>query len=199
MARTKDKAPLRKREILEHFQQVLVEEGLEGASIGRIARRMGINPSLIIHYFSTKEDMIVELVDFILEKYESTFLKRLEVIDDPEERLKTGLGTIFSVDWISLVDTRAFNSCYYLSLRNPKVKVRFQKMYQHFRDYLVQEITLYMDKGIIPATDPAKDADLIIAIVEGLSFYRNISGGRKKYGELGAYLKQRILTILNHE
>ena len=72
-------------------------------------------------------------------------------------------------------------------------------MYQHFRDYLVQEITLYMDKGIIPATDPAKDADLIIAIVEGLSFYRNISGGRKKYGELGAYLKQRILTILNHE
>ncbi|HOD72633.1 MAG TPA: TetR/AcrR family transcriptional regulator [Deltaproteobacteria bacterium] len=199
MARTKDKAPLRKREILEHFQQVLVEEGFEGASIGRIARRMGINPSLIIHYFSTKEDMIVELVDFILEKYESTFLKRLEVIDDPEERLKTGLGTIFSVDWISLVDTRAFNSCYYLSLRNPKVKVRFQKMYQHFRDYLVQEITLYMDKGIIPATDPAKDADLIIAIVEGLSFYRNISGGRKKYGELGAYLKQRILTILNHE
>jgi AcrR family transcriptional regulator len=198
MARTKDKAPLRKKEILEHFQQVLVEEGFEGASIGKIARRMGINPSLIIHYFSTKEDMIVELVDFILEKYESTFLKRLEVIDDPEERLKAGLDTVFSVDWISLVDTRAFNACYYLSLRNPKVKVRLQKMYQHFRDYLVQEITLYMNRGIIPATDPSKDADLIIAIVEGLSFYRNISGGKKKYGELGTYLKQRILMILNH-
>ena len=54
MARKKDGAPLRKREILEHFQQVLVEEGFEGASIGKIARRMGINPSLIIHYFSTK-------------------------------------------------------------------------------------------------------------------------------------------------
>lgn len=199
MARKRDRAPLRKREILEHFQQVLVEEGFEGASIGKIARHMGIHPSLIIHYFSTKEDMIVELVDYILEKYEITFLKKLEVINDPGERLKAGLDTILGVGWISLVDTRAFYACYYLSLRNPKVKARLQKMYQRFREYLIQEITLYRDEGLIPSTDPDKDADLIIAFVEGLSFYRNISGGKKKYKELGEYMKLRTLSLLNKE
>jgi len=197
MARKRDRAPLRKREILEHFHQVLVEEGFEGASIGKIARRMGIHPSLIIHYFNTKEDMIVELVDYILEMYESTFLKKIENIKDPGERLKVGLDTIFSVDWISLVDTRAFYACYYLGLRNPKVKERLQKMYQRFREYLIHEITLYRDEGIISSTYPSKDADLIIALVEGLSFYRNISGGKKKYRELGKYLKQRALSLLN--
>ena len=198
MARTRDRAPLRKREILENFHQVLVEEGFEGASIGKIARRMGIHPSLIIHYFSTKEDMIVEFVDYILEKYENTFLKKIENIEDPRERLKAGLDTIFSVDWVSLVDTRAFYACYYLGLRNPKVKTKLQKMYQRFREYLVHVITLYRDEGVIPSADPGKDADLIIALAEGLSFYRNISGGKKKYRELGKYLKQRALSLLNH-
>ena len=41
--------------------------------------------------------MILELVDYILEKYEITFLNKLEVIDDPRERLKAGLDTIFGV------------------------------------------------------------------------------------------------------
>jgi AcrR family transcriptional regulator len=199
MARNSDRAPLRKREILEHFQQVLVEEGFEGASIGKIARRMGINPSLIIHYFTTKEDMIVELVDYILEKYETNFRNKLEVINDPGERLMAGLENILGVGWISLVDTRAFNACYYLSLRNPRVKVRLQKMYQRFRKYLIREITIYRDEGFFDSTDPDKDADLIISIVEGLNFYRNISGGKQKYKELGEYVKLRILSLLKKD
>ena len=76
MARKKDKAEIRKKEILEHFQQVLSEEGIEGASIGKIANKMGIHPSLIIHYFKTKEEMTVALAEFILEKYETTFAKK---------------------------------------------------------------------------------------------------------------------------
>ncbi|MGC9324170.1 MAG: TetR/AcrR family transcriptional regulator [Desulfomonilia bacterium] len=198
MARKKDKAPLRRREILETFQQVLIEEGFEGASIAKIASRMGIHPSLIIHYFSTKEDMIVALVDYILETYERTFLKKLKEISDPRKRLETGLSTLFGVDWISLVDTRAFYACYYLGLRNQNVKMRLQKMYHRFRKYLIQEIGLYMESGLIPKTDPEQDADLIIALVEGLSFYRNISGGKKKYQNLGQYLQQKVLSMLSN-
>ena len=51
------KAEIRKPEILENYYQVLLEEGFEGTSIGKIARRMDIHPSLIIHYFKNKENM----------------------------------------------------------------------------------------------------------------------------------------------
>jgi len=54
MARTKDKTETRKKEIIESFQQVISEEGIEGASIGKIAANTGIHPSLIIHYFKNK-------------------------------------------------------------------------------------------------------------------------------------------------
>ncbi|MBN2284458.1 MAG: TetR family transcriptional regulator [Deltaproteobacteria bacterium] len=199
MARKKDKAPIRRKEILEHFQNVIVDEGVEGASIAKIANRMGTHPSLLIHYFSSKEEMIIALVDFILEQYETTFVKKLDEIHDPAQRFEALLNTIFGVDWISLVDTKAFYACYYLSLRNERVKVRFQKMYMRFRNYLIHEIEMCMKEGIIAETEPQKDADFIIALVEGLSFYRNISGGRRTYRELGLYLKEKALTILKQQ
>ena len=198
MARKNDKAPLRKREILEHFQQVLVEEGFEGASMAKIASHMGIHPSLLIHYFRTKDDMIVELVDYILEEYENAFTSRIEGTAEPARRLNTYLDTLFGVDWISLVDTRAFYACYYLALRNPKAMERLRRMYSHFRQHLTCEIASYMRSGTILQADPEKDAEIVIALVEGLSFYRNIRGGKKKYKELGTYLKQRVADLLHH-
>ena len=61
-------AEIRKPEILENYYRVIIEEGIEGASIGKIANRMDIHPSLIIHYFKTKKNLTLELADLMLEK-----------------------------------------------------------------------------------------------------------------------------------
>lgn len=196
MARKKDKADIRKHEILDHFQKVLAEEGFEGASIAKIAKKMDVHPSLLIHYFSTKEEMIIELVDFILLQYETMALKKMKEMNNPEQRLTTLLDTIFGIDWISLVDSSSFYACYYLSFRNPGVKERLTRMYERFRYYIRNEIQLCIAEGLIDESDPEKDADLIISLVEGLSFYRNIAGGNQKYQELGQYLKEKALQML---
>jgi hypothetical protein len=106
---------------------------------------------------------------------------------------------IFDVDWISLVDTREFNACYYLALRNARIMERFQKMYQYFRENLTRDFALYMKSGIIPKGNPEKNAEIIILCVEGLSFYRNICGGEKKYHELGAHLKNLVMNMLQQQ
>lgn len=196
MARKNDKAPMRKKEILGHFRHVLDEEGVEGASMAKIASRMGIHPSLLVHYFKTKDDMLVELVDFILGKYESLVKKRILAVSDPSKRLNAILDTIFDVDWIRIVSAREFNACYYLSLRNARVKERFRRMYNFFREYLTQEFSSYMKSGIIPKGDPEKHAEILILLVEGLSYYRNVSGGEKKYHELGTHLKGLVMDML---
>jgi AcrR family transcriptional regulator len=196
MARTNDKAPMRKREILKHFRQVLVKEGIEGASMAKIASSMGIHPSLLVHYFKTKDDMIVELVDYILEQYEKLVKKRTNDVSDPHKRLNALLEMVFDVDWISQIDTREFNACYYLALRNARVMQRLRKMYNFFRETLSGELGRYMDMGIIPKGDPEKSAEIIILCVEGLSLYRNIRGGEKKYHELGRDLKNLVMDML---
>ncbi len=48
-----------------------MEEGFDGASIGKIAKRVNIRPPLIIHYFKTKENLTLEWVEFFIQKYKA--------------------------------------------------------------------------------------------------------------------------------
>jgi AcrR family transcriptional regulator len=196
MARPSDRAVIRRQEILENFYTVLAEEGLEGASISKIAARMGINPSLIMHYFSTKEEMIVELVDFMLDMYEEAFLPALKEIEDPEKKLEATIDAIFGLDWARLVDNSVFYAFYSLSFRNGRVKESFQRMYSRLREVLVDEIGDLMEKGIIVKADPGKLADLIISLLEGYDFYRGVMEEEERFDELSQFLKENALAIL---
>jgi AcrR family transcriptional regulator len=196
MARPRDRAETRKREILENFYAVLAEEGLEGASMAKIAAHMGIHPSLIIHYFATKEEMIVELVDFMLDQYEETFLPRLREIDDPEEKLQATIEAIFGQEWVRLVDAGVFYACYSLSFRNDRVRERFQRMYARLREVLLDEIGDLMQRGVIVKADAGKLADLIISLLEGYDFYRGVMGDDERFDELGRFLTESALAIL---
>ena len=107
MAR-KNKSLVRKKEILECFYQVIDQEGIENASFAKIAKLMDVNPSLLIHYFSNKEEMIIAMVDWLIERYQGDYMERLEAIEDPKDRLKFVIFGIFSKEWISLVDNNVF-------------------------------------------------------------------------------------------
>jgi AcrR family transcriptional regulator len=196
MARPRDKAEIRKKEILENFYAVLAEEGLEGASIAKIAARMDIHPSLIIHYFSNKEEMIVALVDHMLAMYEETFLPKLQEIDDPERRLEATIDAIFGPDWARLVDAGVFYACYSLGFRNQRVKDSFQRMYSRLRGLLVEELSDLMQEGIVIRADAGKLADLIISLLEGYDFYQGIMGDRIQFDELAQFLKENALAIV---
>ena len=196
MARPSDRGVVRRQEILENFYAVMAEEGLEGASIAKIAARMGINPSLIIHYFSTKEQMIVELVDFMLARYEETFLPAVEGIEDPEERLEATIDAIFGLDWARLVDGGVFYTCYSLSYRNQRVKESFQRMYSRLKEVLIEELSELMEKGVILRASPDKLADLVISLLEGCDFYRGVMDDDRQFAELALFLKDNALAIL---
>ncbi len=196
MARQSERGVARKREILENFYAVIAEEGLEGASIAKIATRMGVNPSLLIHYFSTKEHMMVELVDYMLTRYEETFLPALEGIEDAEKRLEVTLDAIFGLDWARLVDAGVFYACYSLSFRNHKVKESFQRMYSRLRGVLVEEIAELMERGVILRADPGKLADLVISLLEGYDYYRAVMENERQFDELAVFLKESALAIL---
>lgn len=196
MARKADKAPIRKQEILEHFYDVIATEGIEGASNAKIARHMDINQSLIYHYFSSREEMIVELVNYLTDKYESAFAPLLDQISDPDERLHAIVDIIFSREWVQFIDMGVFYACYALSFRNEKVRESLQGMYLALRRRLVNEIRVLMDSGHILKKDPEKLADAVISLLEGYDFYRCLMRDDERFDELSQFLKESALTIL---
>ena len=65
---------VRQKEIIESFYNVAQKEGLENASLAKVAKKMGVNTSLVLHYFESKEALIFGLINFILEGYKSMYI-----------------------------------------------------------------------------------------------------------------------------
>ena len=103
---------------------------------------------------------------------------------------------IFGIGWTKEIDQSAFYACYYLSLSNERVKESFDRLYDAFKNMLAEEIQMCVDKGAIEKTDPDKGAYLIIAMMEGLIFLRNIISDDDEYEEIGKYLKEVALASL---
>ena len=167
----KSKADVRKKEILEHFYIILRDEGFENASIAKIANIMDVNPSLLIHYFKTKEEMVVAFVSFLLGRYELTFKDQMIGAEDPKVRFNNIINIMFSEDWFNFSDQTVFYACYYLSTRYPRIKSRFKEMYTLFRELLIPQAQSWIDAGIIAPQDPANVADFLIIMNEGLTYY----------------------------
>jgi AcrR family transcriptional regulator len=146
-------AALRKPDILESYYQVLIQEGLEGTSISKIANRIGIHPSLIIHYFKNKENMKLELVDLLIEKYQSPAMINFEHMEDDEEHFNAIIDVLFSFKWSRTVDPGVHFGFYYLSLRNEQILARFRVMFKWLRDYLCEKLVYFNEKGIIKGQD----------------------------------------------
>lgn len=192
----KKKDDIRKPQILQHYYDVLVDEGLQGASMAKIADRMGVNPALLVHYFKTKEDMTIELVDFILEKYEETFAQPFEDTQNPKELLENILDTILGPEWLGLIDDRAFYACYYLALRDDRVKRRFDEVYSRFRGILAEQLAGATWDGAWKEIDPEEVASLLIVLMEGFFFLKNISNDKHRPENLRQFLKGGVLAML---
>lgn len=112
--------------------QVLKDEGLQGASIAKIAKLIDAPPSLLIHYFGTKQQMTIELVDYLLEEYRQGYGDKLAAIPDSGARLAAILGAFFGPEYHHLLDDSVFYACFYLSLRHPDVRWSYSALYEGY-------------------------------------------------------------------
>ena len=162
---------IRRTEILENYYQLLITEGFEGSSISKIAKRMDINPSLIIHYFKTKDNMTDHLVDLLIQKYESPEFLQFDHIEDLSERFTAFINTLFSKKWSRTINPGVHFGFYYLSFRKTEIKSHFREMFRSFKDYLICELEIYQKAGIIKIEDINDAADMIVVLMEGMEFH----------------------------
>lgn len=192
----RSKADERKQEILENFYEVLKEEGFENASIAKIALRMDVNPSLLIHYFHTKEEMVIDVVDYILARYEDAFLTHFEKAETPEAQFRYIVSVLFSVEWIRIIDHSVFYSCYYLATRHNRIEERFREMYSEFSKLIEICIANCMEAGILAEDDPKEVAEFLISLNEGLNYYGHIFKDEEAYKARALSMRKRVLKSL---
>ena len=196
--RKNQNAELRKPEILEGYYRVLIEEGLEGTSISKIAKHLGIHPSLILHYFKNKENLRLALIELLISKYKSSHLLKFEQLEDHSERFTALIDMIFSYEWSRTVDPGVHFGFYYQSFRSSNVSELFQEMFRWLRDYLYEEFVVYNREGIIQVNDELKAADFIVTLMEGLEFHAHFLGQDRPFEEFAETAKNSALAVLKN-
>ncbi len=85
--RVLDKAKTRKK-ILEAAANLFVKNGFDGISISQIAKKAGVNQSLIYHYFESKEDLWKSVKNYYVETYVNIEDLKIDAANGLKEILK---------------------------------------------------------------------------------------------------------------
>ena len=185
----------RQQEIIKVFYKVAKKEGYENTSIAKIAKVMDINPSLIIHYFETKEEMTYSLIEYILERYLLIYTiknKDGATLADLEKTVEM----LFSKKWNLLFDDGLFYTFYALAFREKKIKAKYKTILDSLRLALATMIEQCNSKKLIKVADPQNTADLIFVLVDGAYFYLSLENNKKIYSERLAYYKNIAYQVL---
>jgi AcrR family transcriptional regulator len=185
----------RQLEIIKVFYKVAKKEGYENTSIAKIAKVMDINPSLIIHYFETKEDLTYGLIDYILERYLLIYtIKHKDGVTLAD--LQRTIEMLFSKKWNLLFDDGLFYTFYALAFREKRIKEKYKTILDSLRLALAALIVQCNEKELIDVKDPQTTADLIFVLVDGAYFYLSLESDNKAYTERLEYYKNKAFQIL---
>ena len=195
--RREEWARIRRREMLAAYYEVLLDEGLQGASLAKIAKRVQAPPSLLIHYFGTKEQMTIELVDYLLERYHETYGALFESMADPLERLHALVDYLFSVEYHQLMDDRAFYALLLRESHHPTVRRAFARVYEESSGAGGEHPRpSAWPPGSSPRDDPHELAVALKALEEGYAFLIGGGADEAAKAEIGSALRKRALQLL---
>lgn len=184
----------RKKEIIEGFYNLSVVNGLENTSIAKIGKHLDMPPSLIMHYFPTRDILISNLIDYILEKYLLIYqpiIKELEVKNTADPTLI--VETLFSRNWNLLFDDGVFYSCFALIFRNEKIKKEYRILHKKLRESLKEILDSNKE---MEGRDTAMLAEQIFVVVEGAYYYLSLFDDEADYNLKVSYFKNQVYDLL---
>ncbi|WP_044238965.1 TetR family transcriptional regulator [Flexithrix dorotheae] len=187
---------IRRQQIIEAFYEVAKIEGLENTSIAKIAKKMSINPSLIIHYFKNREELIFGLIEFNLEKYSQIYQEQDFSGKNPLVALLSLLDRLFSKGWNYLYDDSVYYSCYALIFRDQKIKNKYRELHDSLRNMLSEAIQKCIEEGSVELENAKQTAELIFIMVEGAYYYLGMVDSESEYDEKMENYKKQAINLL---
>jgi len=161
----------RRSEIVKAFYEVARETGLENASIAKVAESMGISNGLVMHYFNTKDELLLGLNEFILQQHLKVFMEGHLGMIKSRRDLEALIGDLFSRKWNQFFDDGVFYSCYALIYRNKGFNDSFKAYLLRLHRVLQAELRQALAHGIIENKNIEELTEIIFALIDGSYYY----------------------------
>lgn len=156
--------PIRQRQLIEATIATIHEVGFPKTTLGRVARRAGISPGLVAHYFRDKAGLLEATMRFIAEELRLELAGHLDGVRTPEGRLKAILAANFSERCFSPAKVSAWVAFWGQAHGEPQLG----RMQTVLRTRLKSNL-MFALRDIVPPGEAERIATGLSIFVDGLS------------------------------
>ena len=159
----------RRKQILEALHTCLLEKPFHKTSIRDIAHKAGLNHGALHYYFKSKEDLLLEYIEYIRKKYKKIFDNRF----NSEFEKSTADMRTFQNKMHWALNEIAFNQelahiyteIWAHALYNEKIMNKLKEMYRAWREQVIIEVNHFVDSK----KEAKRISSTIMALWEGMS------------------------------
>lgn len=175
--------------------KVFSEKGFDRASIEDIAKEAGYTKGAFYVHFSSKEELLLKLMENRLEKYKEQLSQILTIIQNGQEDYKKAVEQGIDL-FIELTKNDHWAPIYFEicanALRNEEIKKRLSSHIREWIRLIVQGLKQYKHFADKDFDDLSRMASTIIIILDGYHLQNSIAGDDIKK----EWLKQIIVQLL---
>jgi AcrR family transcriptional regulator len=187
----------RRLQILKALDTCLQEKSFEKTSIKDIARVAGVNHGVLHYYFSSKEDILLNYIDYVIDDYQTQVKELLGTKDVDRLSKRELIEEIFGFinDRITLNKglSRIFVEIWEIALYHDDVRAKLRETYSRWFDELVANLSRYIeDKQFAIQVSIA-----MVAFWEGMALFSTIfEPGALDIKEVLKGFQYRVLDII---
>ncbi len=160
---------VRRTQILDACEEVVLEEGLASASPARVAGRVGLDRTTLHHYFRTRSDLLAGLVERIVDGYLAE-VRRVQAEHGSNADVAEILDFLLSPDFARPHYDRLVDEFSAASYEDAEVRKQLRRLY-----VTLEEFTITLLLKAVPDAAPERvreTAYTIYALIEGAYLLR---------------------------
>ena len=191
-------SPDRKQQVIAAAVRVFVAKGIQNTSMNEIILASGLSKGGVYHYFESKDDLVLGVLDVFLEIQRDALKLALAQEAPTRDRLETIVKAIANSDYVHTQshysDVRMSLDMLTLALDKPVFMTRMQQGYEELMGLLCPIIENGVQQGEFKAdTNVRKVAMTISAIFDGLRLQQPLDKLNFDWAEIGLEAVNQLL------
>ena len=161
----------KRKSIAEAAWNIIKKEGIENASIRRVAIEAGMSAGALRHYFSTKDEMLLFIMDYYLEEGKKRSQSKIWS-DNPLQAVAEVLLELVPIDEEKKIETSVWLILALQSLTSDTLKEKKDEMTNGMYELANSMIEILVLQGILSdSTNVKLEKSRLAALIDGLSIH----------------------------
>ncbi|MEJ8766183.1 TetR/AcrR family transcriptional regulator [Oceanobacillus sp. HCA-5259] len=161
----------KRKSIAEAAWSIIKKEGIEKASIRRVATEAGMSAGALRHYFSTKDEMLLFIMDYYLEEGKKRSQSK-SWSDTPLQAVAEVLLELIPIDEEKKIETSVWWILALQSLTSDTLKEKKDEMTNGMYELASSMIEILALQGILSdSTNVKLEKSRLAALIDGLSIH----------------------------